>query len=73
MSLETRIEELEKAKALLKATRYSNLTREEKITRLKALMARRNPLCPNCPNCRTVDKCQRLFRLTNKCHEITLS
>jgi hypothetical protein len=70
MSLETRIEELEKAKALLKATRYSNLTREEKITRLKALMARRNPLCPNC---RTVDKCQRLYELTNKCQEIKLS
>ena len=72
MSIESRIEALEKAKALLKARRYSHLSRDEKITRLQKLLAslkERHPLCPNCPNCpncTTSDKCQRLYQLTHK-------
>jgi hypothetical protein len=41
--------------ALLKASRYADLTREEKIIWLKALVARLNPLCFICANCRTIE------------------
>ena len=69
MSIETRIEALEKAKALLKARRYSHMNRDEKITRFQKLLTslkELHPLCPNCPNCKTSDKCQRLYQLTFK-------
>ncbi len=69
----TEIVYVDDAKKVSEELKQELVRAKEKITRLKALMARRNPLCPNCPDCRTVDKCQRLFKLTNKCQEITLS
>ena len=64
MNIKTRLEKLESKVHL---NPYANMTREEKVARLKYLTEESKARgCPNCQNCINPEKCKRIEELRSK-------